>query len=37
MLAAPKGSKITVAVRGDDAPEAMEKIGKLIDDGFGED
>jgi len=37
MLAAPKGSKITVAVRGDDAQEAMDTIGRLIDDGFGED
>lgn len=37
MLAAPKGSKITVAVRGADAREAMEMVGKLIDDGFGEE
>ena len=37
MLAAPKGSTITVAVRGDDAREAMDMVGRLIDDGFGED
>lgn len=37
MLAAPKGSRIEVSVRGDDAAEAMAAIGELIDDGFGED
>jgi phosphocarrier protein len=37
MLAAPKGSRITVAVNGDDAEEAMGAIGKLINDGFGEE
>jgi phosphocarrier protein HPr len=37
MLAAPKGSKIEVVVRGDDAFEALQALGELIDDGFGED
>lgn len=37
MLAAPKGSKITVTVSGGDAEEAMRIIGTLINDGFGED
>ena len=37
MLAAPRGSRIEVSVRGDDATEAMAAIGELIDDGFGED
>ena len=37
MLAAPKGSRITVAVEGEDADLAMTTIGKLIDDGFGEE
>jgi len=37
MLAAPKGSRIEVSVRGEDATAAMVAIGELIDDGFGED
>lgn len=37
MLAAPKGSSITVTTSGEDAKEALEAIGKLINDGFGED
>lgn len=37
MLAAPKGSRITVAVSGEDAEQALTDIGKLINDGFGED
>jgi phosphocarrier protein len=37
MLAAPKGARIRVTVSGDDAHQAMEAIGKLINDGFGED
>ena len=37
MLAAPKGSRITVSVEGEDADQAMTMIGKLIDDGFGEE
>lgn len=37
MLAAPKGSLISVVVQGDDAEEALSAIGQLIDDGFGEE
>lgn len=37
MLAAPQGSRISVAVTGEDAEQAMTAIGNLIDDGFGED
>jgi phosphocarrier protein len=37
MLAAPQGSRITVTLSGEDAPEAMRVIGNLINDGFGED
>lgn len=37
MLAAPQGSRISVAVAGEDAEQAMTAIGQLIDDGFGED
>lgn len=37
MLAAPQGSRISVAVAGEDAEQAMTAIGRLIDDGFGED
>jgi phosphocarrier protein len=37
MLAAAKGSKISVQVTGDDADQAIEAIGKLIEDGFGEE
>ncbi len=36
MLAAAQGSKILVRVIGDDAVQALEAIGKLIEDGFGE-
>ncbi|ALC16091.1 MAG TPA: HPr family phosphocarrier protein [Deferrimonas sp.] len=36
MLAAPQGSKISVGVDGEDAQLAMDAIGKLINDGFGE-
>jgi phosphocarrier protein len=37
MLAAPQGVTVKVTVKGEDADVAMEAIGKLIDDGFGED
>lgn len=37
MLAAPQGSLITVSVSGADAAQAMQTIGTLINDGFGED
>ncbi len=36
MLAAPQGSRIAVSVSGTDAEQAMEAIGQLINDGFGE-
>lgn len=37
MLAASKGSTITVLAKGDDAKEAIEALGRLIGDKFGED
>lgn len=37
ILAATQGSKVTLRVEGEDAPAAMEALGRLIDDGFGED
>jgi phosphocarrier protein HPr len=37
MLAASKGTEIDVNVRGDDADEALEALGKLIEDKFGEE
>ncbi len=37
MLAAAQGSDIVVQVTGDDADRAIEAIGKLIEDGFGEE
>ena len=36
MLAAPVGSLLKVTVSGADAAEAMQAIGALINDGFGE-
>ena len=36
MLAAPVGSLLRVTVIGPDAAEAMQAIGVLINDGFGE-
>lgn len=36
MLAAPVGSQLRVTVSGEDAEEAMQAIGALIHDGFGE-
>lgn len=36
MLAAPVGSLLRVTVSGNDAAEAMQAIGALINDGFGE-
>jgi len=36
MLAAPVGSLLQVTVSGVDAAEAMQAIGVLINDGFGE-
>ena len=37
LLAAPKGTDVSVAVAGIDEHEAMEMIAELIEDGFGED
>ncbi len=37
MLAAPKGSVITVQAKGEDAREAIDAIGNLIKDRFGEE
>lgn len=37
MLAAPKGSLLVVKASGEDAEAAVTEIGKLVDDGFGED
>lgn len=37
MLAAAKGSVIRVKVEGKDEDEAMNALGDLIKDGFGED
>lgn len=37
MLAAPKGSVIAVRAEGADAPEAMDALAELIEDGFGEE
>ena len=37
MLAAPKGSQIIVTTNGEDEQQAMEAVGQLIKNGFGED
>ncbi len=37
LLAAPKGTEISVSVDGTDETEAMQSIAELIEDGFGED
>lgn len=37
MLAAAKGSKITIETKGPDANDAVSALGKLIEDKFGED
>ena len=37
MLAAAKGSKITLKVDGKDASQAMQTLGKLIENKFGEE
>ncbi len=36
LLAAGKGSKIVVRVKGKDAQEALKELGKLIEGKFGE-
>ncbi len=35
-LGCPKGSRITVRAEGDDAKEAVEELGQLIENKFGE-
>ena len=37
MLAAAKGSTITVEAEGDDEQDAVDALAKLISDGFGEE
>ncbi len=37
MLAASKGTKITVKVNGKDSTQALQVLGKLIEDKFGEE
>jgi phosphocarrier protein len=37
MLAASKGSKITLKVNGKDSSQAIQVLGKLIGDRFGEE
>jgi phosphotransferase system HPr-like phosphotransfer protein len=37
MLAASRGTKITVRVEGNDAAEALQTLGKLIENKFGEE
>ena len=37
MLAASRGTKITVRVEGNDAGEALRTLGKLIENRFGEE
>ncbi|WP_303720400.1 HPr family phosphocarrier protein [Malonomonas rubra] len=37
LLAAPKGTEISVTVDGSDEERAMNVIAHLIEDGFGED
>ncbi len=37
LLAAPKGTEISLTVSGEDEVEAMAALTQLIEDGFGED
>ena len=37
MLAASRGTKITVRIEGNDAGEALQTLGKLIENKFGEE
>lgn len=37
MLAASKGTRITLKIEGEDEREAMEALGKLFENKFGED
>jgi phosphocarrier protein len=36
-IACPKGSVVTIEARGEDACDAVEGLGRLIEDKFGED
>jgi len=36
MLAAPKGAVVVLTADGEDETEALEALGQLINDGFGE-
>ena len=36
MLAAPKGSQITITAEGEDSKEALEALKQIIEDKFGE-
>ncbi|MBI4126223.1 MAG: HPr family phosphocarrier protein, partial [Deltaproteobacteria bacterium] len=37
MLAAARGTEVELTAIGDDAPDAVEALGKLIEGKFGED
>ncbi len=37
LLAAPKGTEISVSIDGTDEEQAMQSLAALIEDGFGED
>ncbi len=37
LLAAPKGTEISLSVSGEDEVDAMQALAHLIEDGFGED
>jgi len=37
LLAAPKGTEISVSIDGPDEEQAMQALTELIEDGFGED
>ena len=37
MLAAARGTKITISAEGTDAAAALEAVRALVEDGFGED
>ncbi len=36
MLACPLGSKITLKIEGSDEQQALQELGRLIEDGFNE-
>jgi phosphocarrier protein HPr len=37
MLAATEGTELTVVAEGDDAPQMLEALSKLVESKFGED